>query len=138
MGHNAHIACLQLEHIAEALNTTDALIILCNQVPLYEGVNFETCYSNLGGTLAFSQNLEDLIISIELEDKLDIQPLLNKDNWLKQEDITGSPSISLLNTGAETRSGILNGIKVLVDLGNIKFVILLLKIFVYLVYRNFR
>ena len=61
-----------------------------------------------------------------MEDKLDIQPILQMNNWFrfKQLDITGSPSISLYNTGEETKSGILNGIKVLVDLGNIKFVFL--------------
>ncbi len=122
MDINANLI-LQLEHIDEALNTTDALYILCSQAPLYDFVDLETCYSNLEESLSFSQNLEDLIISIELEDKLDIQPLLHKDNWLNQEDITRSPSISLFNTGAETRSGILNGIKVMVDLGNEKYVL---------------
>ena len=62
-----------------------------------------------------------------MEDKLDIQPILPLNNWFKQVDITGSPSISLLHIGEETKSGILNGIKVLVDLGIMKFVFLFKK-----------
>ena len=55
-----------------------------------------------------------------MEDKLHIQPKVQMNNfWFKQVDIRGSPSISLFNTGEETKSGLLNGIKVLVDLGNI-------------------
>ena len=68
-----------------------------------------------------------------MEDKLDTQPLLNKNNWFQQNDITNSPSITVFNTGAETRSGILNGIKVLVDLGNKKFVFFFENIVLYLV-----
>ena len=104
------------------------MTILCKLVPLstvYNGFDLETCFRNLEESLSFSQNIEDLIISIELEDKLDIQPLLNKNNWFQQNDITNSPSITVYNTGTETRSGILNGIRVLVDLGNKKFVFFL-------------
>ena len=116
----------QLEHIDDAVNTIDAVTILCNLVPLSSGFDLSTCnFSNLEEMLSFSQDLEDLIISIELEDKLDIQPLLNKNNWFQQNDITNSPSITVYNTGTETRSGILNGIRVLVDLGNKKFVFFL-------------
>lgn len=109
---------MQLEYIDEALNTTDALLILCSQVPFYDFIDLETCLNDPADSLSFSQNLEDLIISTELEDHFFIQPILHRDNYFKQEDITGSPSISLFHTGAETRSGILNGVKVLVDLGN--------------------
>ena len=106
-----------MEHVEEVVNTPDALSNICYQVPLYEGVDLATCLSNLLEYVSFSQNLEDLIISIEMEDKHYIHPLFNPKFWFKQEDITGSPAISFFNTGEETRSGILNGIKVLVDLG---------------------
>ena len=107
---------MQLEHIEEVVSTPDALSILCDQVPLYEGVDLGTCLSNFADFLSFSQNIEDLIISVEMEDKHYIHPLFYP-FWFKQVDIMGSPSISFYNTGEETRSGILNGIKVLVDLG---------------------
>ena len=64
-----------------------------------------------------TQNLEDLIVSVEMEDKLDLYPLLKKENWDKQEDISESPAISLRNTAEETRSGVYNGIKIILDLG---------------------
>ena len=64
-----------------------------------------------------TQNLEDLIVSVEMEDKLDLYPLLKKENWDKQEDISESPAISLRNTAEETRSGVFNGIKIILDLG---------------------
>ena len=110
-----------MEHIGEAINSVDAKTILCHQVPLYNDVDNETCFNNFYENVPYSQNLEDLIVSIEMEAKLDIQPLLSKDNWFIQRDITNTPSISFAST-TETRSGILNGIKVLVDLGNKKFV----------------
>ena len=112
-------SCLQLEKVDEFVNTPDALSILCDQVPLYEGVDLGTCLSlsNLADSLSFSQNLEDLVISIEMKNKLYIQPLFKHKLWSKQEDIMDSPSISFYNNGEETRSGILNGIKVVVDLG---------------------
>ena len=118
---------LQLEHVEEVVSTPDALSILCDQVPFYESVDQETCLSNLYESLPLSQNLEDLVISIEMEDKLYIQPLFKPKLWLKQEDIMDSPSISFFNESKETRSGILNGIKVLVDLGNKTFVFILKK-----------
>ena len=112
---------MQLEKVDEFVNTPDALSILCDQVPLYEGVDLGTCLSNLGEILSFSQNLEDLILSIEMENKLYIYPLFKHKLWSKQEDIMDSPSISFFHNGEETRSGILNGIKVVVDLGKYKF-----------------
>ena len=45
---------LQLEHIEEVVSTPDALSILCDQVPLYEGVDLGTCLSNLAEYLSFS------------------------------------------------------------------------------------
>ena len=112
-----------MEHVEEVVNRPDALSNICYQVPLYEGVdNVDIDIGTCLDTLSFSQNLEDLIISIEMEDKHYIHPLFNPKFWFKQEDITGSPAISFFNTGEETRSGILNGIKILVDLGNKKFV----------------
>ena len=102
-----------MEHIGEALNSVDAKTILCYQVPLYTGVDNETCLNNFYEYVPYSQNLEDLIVSIEMEAKLDIQPFLSKDNWDIQKDITDTPSISFASI-TETRSGILNGIKTLI------------------------
>ena len=112
---------LQLNNVDDALNTTSTSLILCHQAPLYDYVSQEECINTINTygpeTVSVTQNLEDLIVSVEMEDKLDLYPLLKKENWDKQEDISESPAISLRNTAEETRSGIFNGIKIILDLG---------------------
>ena len=96
-------------------------MILCHQAPLYDYVSQEECINTINTygpeRVSVTQNLEDLIVSVEMEDKLDLYPLLKKENWDKQEDISESPAISLRNTAEETRSGVFNGIKIILDLG---------------------
>ena len=88
---------------------------------MYDYVSQEECINDINTygpeTVSVTQNLEDLIVSVEMEDKLDLYPLLKKENWDKQEDISESPAISLRNTAEETRSGVFNGIKIILDLG---------------------
>ena len=110
---------MQLEHIEEVVSAPDALSILCDLVPLYQGVDLGTCLSNLAEYLSFSQNIEDLIISVEMEDKhyIHLHDTLFYPFWFNQLDLDYNQIITFYNTGEETRSGILNGIKVVVDLG---------------------
>ena len=65
----------------------------------------------------FTQNLENFIISVKKGHQHDLNPLLNENLWDIRFDEYTSPCMEVFSDdGVPTRSGKLNGIKILVDL----------------------
>ena len=97
---------IELEDLKEVVqNKTN---IIKNQRPPYV-MDFPSPYS---------QNFEDLIVSIEVQNMKLLNPLVNKNNWDMDTDEYGTPTISILqDDDAETKSGVINGMTITVDLG---------------------
>ena len=97
---------IELEDVKEVVhNKTN---IISNQRPPYD-MNFPSPYS---------QNFEDLIVSIEVQNMKLLNPMVHKNNWDMDMDEYGTPTISILqDDNAQTNSGAINGMEITVDLG---------------------
>ena len=80
-----------------------------SQTPPYYA-NIDEYYQN-----PYTQNFENFLVNVQIGHQFEPNPLLNGSIWNIRFDEYISPCLDIYRNG-ETRSGKLNGIKILVDL----------------------
>ena len=98
-----------VEQIAELINNHYSIML--NQTPPYK-YQFD-----IGPPLPLSQSFEDLVVSVEVENAMILNPMASTDNWQTSYDMTDTPTLSIYSHEEDTKSGAINGIRITVDLG---------------------
>ena len=103
-----------IEQIGELINN-HYNIMLKNQTPPYKS------QFDIGPPLPLSQSFEDLVVSVEVENAMILNPMISADNWQTSYDMTDTPTLSIYSHEDQTKSGAINGIRITVDLGRYGF-----------------